>query len=115
MISTMVNQLTKNATIEELKEAGLDTNYAGNNKGLQPVNANGINFTTAYISVTGHPLADLQEDMAAEEKAKVVYENLMDLTKDPDLLAPLSFLRQREVVHFNRFKALYDEYKKLGY
>lgn len=115
MISTMVNQLTKDATIEELKAAGLDTLYAGHNKGLQPVDANGVNFTSTYISIMGKPLADLQEDLAAEEKAKVVYENLMDLTNDPDLLAPLSFLRQREVVHFNRFKELYDDYKKKGY
>lgn len=115
MISTMIYQLTKGASINELKEAGLDTNYVGHKKGIQPVDANGVNFTTDYISVTGHPLVDLQEDMAAEEKAKAVYENLMDLTTDPDLLAPLSFLRQREVVHFNRFKALYEEYKTKGY
>lgn len=115
MISTMVRQLIKDASVEELKEAGLGAYYAGHNKGVAPVDANGVPFTTAYIAITGNPIADLQEDMAAEEKAKVTYENLMDLTKDPDLLAPLSFLRQREVVHFNRFKALYEEYKRKGY
>lgn len=115
MISTMVKQLIQNASVEELKEAGLSSYYAGHKKGIAPVDANGVPFTTAYISITGHPLSDLQEDMAAEQKARATYENLMDLTKDPDLLAPLSFLRQREVIHFNRFKELYEEYKKKGY
>lgn len=111
----MVRQLIKDASVEELKDAGLGAYYAGHNKGVAPVDANGVPFTTAYIAITGNPIADLQEDMAAEEKARATYENLMDLTKDPDLLAPLSFLRQREVVHFNRFKALYEEYKRKGY
>lgn len=115
MISTMVRQLIKDASIEELKSAGLGSYYAGHKKGIAPVDSNGVQFTTAYISITGNPLADLQEDMAAEEKARATYENLMDLTTDPDILAPLSFLRQREVVHFNRFKALLEEYKKKGY
>lgn len=60
-------------------------------------------------------MTDLSEDMAAEQKARAVYENLIDLTDDEDILAPLLFLRQREVVHFNRFKELYEKYKKLGY
>ena len=71
-------------------------------------------FTAAYIASSGDAIVDLAEDMAAEEKARATYENLMDLTSDPDLLAPLSFLRQREVVHYNRFKSLHDEYKKKG-
>ena len=115
MISTMVRQLIKDASIEELKNAGLASYYASHKKGIAPVDANGVPFTTAYLSVTGNPIADLQEDMAAEEKARATYENLMDLSNDPDVLAPLSFLRQREVVHFNRFKALYEEYKRKGY
>jgi len=115
MISTMIRQLIKDATIDEIKNAGLASYYAGHKKGIAPVDANGVQFTTAYISITGDPIADLQEDMAAEQKARATYENLMDLTTDPDLLAPLSFLRQREVIHFNRFKELHDEYKKKGY
>ena len=78
------------------------------------MDANGVPFTTAYIGVTGNPLIDLSEDMAAEEKARGVYENLMNLTNDPDILGPLNFLRQREVVHFNRFKELYNFYKEKG-
>ncbi|MBQ3142665.1 MAG: manganese catalase family protein [Bacilli bacterium] len=114
MISTMINQLIKDASVNELKEAGLDAWYTQHNKGIYPMDANGVPFTTAYIQSTGNPIVDLQEDLAAEEKARATYENLMDLTKDDDILAPLSFLRQREVVHYNRFKDLLDYYKSKG-
>ena len=114
MISTMVYQLTKDATLEELKEAGLDTNYAEHGYGMFPVNADGVPFTTTYFAATGDPLADLSEDMAAEEKARAVYEHLIDLSDDPDVTGVLLWLRQREIVHFQRFKELYDEYKKMG-
>lgn len=110
MISTMVYQLTKGASIEEIKAAGLEGNYTEHGVSLYPVDANGVPFTVAYFAVTGDPVADLAEDMAAEQKARAVYEHLMDLTKDPDILAPLSFLRQREIVHYERFKELYEEY-----
>ncbi len=115
MICTMVKQLTQNATVEELKEVGLDSYYAEHNKGLYPVDANGVPFTATYFAVTADPMADLMEDMAAEQKARAVYENLIDLTTDEDVLAPLLWLRQREVVHFNRFKELYEYYKSKGY
>ena len=114
MICTMINQLIKNATVEELKKAGLDAWYTQHNKGLYPMDANGVPYT-AYIQSTGNPIVDLQEDLAAEEKARATYENLMDLTDDETLLAPLSFLRQREVVHFARFKELLEYYKRKGY
>ncbi len=114
MISTMIDQLLQNAPVNELKEAGLDAWYTQHKRGIFPMDANGVPFTTAYIASTGNPIVDLQEDMAAEEKARATYENLMDLTKDEDILGPLSFLRQREVIHFNRFKQLHDEYKKKG-
>ncbi len=115
MICTMVKQLTQNATVEELKEVGLDSYYAEHNKGLYPVDANGVPFTATYFAVTADPMADLMEDMAAEQKARAVYENLIDLTTDEDVIAPLLWLRQREVVHFNRFKELYEYYKSKGY
>jgi len=111
MICTMVHQLTQGASVEELKAAGLDPHYAEHGYGLFPTDANGVPFTVAYFSTTGDPVADLAEDMAAEEKARAVYENLINLTKDPDLINPLLFLRQREIVHYTRFKELYDEYK----
>lgn len=111
MISTMVKQLIQDASLEELKAAGLDAWYTQHKRGIFPTDANGVPFTTAYFQSTGDPIVDLQEDMAAEEKARATYENLMDLTKDEDILAPLSFLRQREVIHYNRFKELLEFYK----
>ena len=112
MISTMIYQLIKDATLEELMEAGLDSHYAEHNKSLYPTDSNGVPFTATYFATTGDPLADISEDMAAEQKARAVYENLIDLTDDPDVIAPLLWLRQREVVHFNRFKELFEYYQK---
>ena len=115
MICTMINGLIKDATIEEIKNAGLSSWYTQHNKGIYPMDANGVPFTSAYIASTGNPIVDLQEDLAAEEKARATYENLMDLTQDESILAPLSFLRQREIIHYNRFKELLDYYKEKGY
>ncbi len=110
MICTMIRQLIKDASIEELKKNGLASWYTQHNKGIFPTDASGVPFTSAYIASTGNPIVDLQEDLAAEEKARATYENLMDLTDDESLLAPLSFLRQREIVHYTRFKELLDYY-----
>ena len=115
IISAMIYQLMKDATVEELKKAGLDTHYAEHKRALYPTDANGVPFTVAYFATTGDPLADISEDMAAEQKARAVYENLLDLTNDPDVIGPLLFLRQREIIHFTRFKELYEEYKTKGY
>ena len=115
MISAMVYQLMKGATLEELKKAGLDTNYAEHGMSIYPTDASGVPFTVAYFAATGDPVADLSEDMAAEQKARAVYENLIDLTNDPVVIGPLLYLRQREIIHFNRFKELYNEYIKKGY
>ena len=116
MIASMVTQLMKGASIEELEQAGLTGQYVQHDHAIFPVDANGVPFTSAYIQTTGDWNADLTEDMAAEQKARVTYEHLMTMTNDPDLLGPLSFLRQREVVHFERFKQLrnyyLDKYKK---
>lgn len=114
MISAMAYQLMKDATVEELKAAGLGSHYAEHGNAIFPTDANGVPFTAAYIATTGDPLADITEDLAAEQKARAVYENLMNLTSDPDVLAPLSFLRQREIIHFARFLDLYNEYKAKG-
>ena len=111
MLETMIYQLMKDATLEEIKEAGLDTHYAEHAKALFPTDANGVPFTVSYFATTGDPLADLSEDMAAEQKARAVYENLIDLTDDPDVIGPLLWLRQREIVHFNRFKELFESYE----
>ena len=115
MINAMVTQLTKDATLDELEKNGLASYFADHGKGIYPVDASGVPFTATYFAVTSDPLADLSEDMAAEQKARATYENLINLTEDEDVLGVLLFLRQREVVHFNRFKELYDYYKELGY
>ena len=112
MISTMIYQLMKDATLAEIKEAGLDTHYAEHAKALYPTDASGNPFTVTYFASTGDPLADLSEDMAAEQKARAVYENLIDLTNDPDVIGPLLWLRQREIVHYTRFKELFEYYEK---
>ncbi len=114
MIATMVHQLTKDASAKEMEEAGLGGYYAEHGKGTYPTDANGVPFTVTYFAVTGDALADILEDMAAEQKARAVYENLIDLTQDEEVLRVLLFLRQREIVHFNRFKELYEYYKKKG-
>lgn len=115
MIASMVHQLTKNATVKELEEAGLGSMFADHGKGIYPTDASGVPFTVSYFAVTGDPLADLMEDMAAEQKARATYENLINLTDDEDVIRILLFLRQREIVHYNRFKDLFLYYKKKGY
>lgn len=115
MICTMIYQLTKDASIKELEANGLGGHFSEHGYDLYPANADGVPFTATYFSAVGDPIADLSENMAAEQKARAVYENLIDLADDPDVIAPLLFLRQREIIHFTRFKELYEEYKKKGY
>ena len=115
IISTMIYQLMKDATLDELRAAGLDAHYAEHGKGLYPTDANGVPFTVAYFATTGDPVADLSEDMAAEQKARAVYENLINLTNDQDVIDVLLLLSQKKIINFNRFKSLYNEYKKKGY
>ncbi len=115
MICSMIYQLTKGATIEELLDAGIGTNYVEHGKALYPTDSNGIPFTVTYFNATADPLADLAEDMAAEQKARATYEHLINVATDKDIIGVLLFLRQREVVHYNRFKELFDMYQKQGY
>ncbi len=103
MIGSMVRQLTKNASIESIQEAGLDAYYADHDKAVYPVSAAGVPFTAAYLQSKGDPVADLTEDMAAEQKARATYQWLINLSDDPDVIDPLKFLREREIVHFQRF------------
>jgi len=104
MVGSIVHQLTKNASIEELERAGLAPYYTDHGVDVYPVSAEGVPFTAAYIAAKGDPIANLQEDLAAEQKARATYEKLIDLCRDnPDVLDPLKFLRQREIVHFQRF------------
>lgn len=104
MIATMVYKLTKDATPQQLKEAGLGEHYASHDKALFYHDASGVPFTASYIQAKGDPIADLYEDIAAEEKARATYQWLIDMTDDPDLKDALRFLREREVVHSQRFR-----------
>lgn len=115
MVGSIVHQLTKDASIEEIEAAGLGAYYTDHGVDVYPQSAAGMPFTAAYIACKGDAIANLQEDLAAEQKARAVYENLINQTDDPDIIGPLLWLRQREVVHYNRFKELSDEYKKKGY
>lgn len=112
IISSILYQLMSDCTPEELKAAGLGSNYATFGHGLQPVDSNGVNFTTAYINVFGDSVTNLHEDMAAEQKALATYYQLMNLTDDPDVKDVLRFLGQREIIHYQRFgEALMDVYE----
>ena len=115
MVGTIIHQLTDGCCPEELKQAGLGSYYTDHGWGVYPQSAAGMPFSASVLAVKGDPIADLQEDLAAEQKARATYENLINLTNDKDVLAPLSFLRQREVVHYQRFKELFDEYVEKGY
>ena len=104
MVGTIVHQLTKGASIEEIEKAGLAPYYTDHGLDVYPSSATGVPFTAAYIAAKGDPIANLQEDLAAEQKARATYEKLIDLCRDnPDVIDPLRFLRQREIVHFQRF------------
>jgi spore coat protein JC len=103
MIGTMIYKLLKGVPPEKIKEAGLGSHYAMHDNALFPSDAAGVPWTAAYIQAHGDPIADLHEDMAAEQKARATYEHLIRLTDDPGLIDSLRFLREREVVHFQRF------------
>ena len=116
MVGTIVHQLTDGASIEEIQKAGLGPYYTDHGVDVYPQSAAGAPFTAAYIACKGDPIANLQEDLAAEQKARATYEKLIDLVgDDPDVLAPLRFLREREIVHFQRFgEALRGVQEKLS-
>ena len=104
MVGSIVHQLTRNASIEEIEKAGLSPYYTDHGVDVYPQSAAGAPFTAAYIACKGDPIANLQEDLAAEQKARATYEKLIDLCRDnPDVIDPLRYLREREVVHFQRF------------
>ena len=104
MVGTIVHQLTDGCSAEELERAGLGAYYTDHGVDVYPQSAGGTPFTASAIACKGDPIANLQEDLAAEQKARATYEKLIDLCKDdPDVIDPLRFLRQREIVHFQRF------------
>lgn len=103
MISAIIYQLTKNLTPEQIKESGFDTYFVDHTVGIYPVSASGVPFTASYFGVKGDAITDLTEDMAAEQKARTTYDNILRLADDPDVRDPIKFLREREIVHFQRF------------
>ena len=103
MISSIVYQLTKNLTPEQIKQGGLDAYYVDHTLGIYPSSAAGVPFTAAYFQSKGDILTDLHENMAAEQKARTTYDNILRFADDPDVRDPIKFLRQREIVHFQRF------------
>ena len=104
MVGAIVHQLTKDASIEEIEKAGLGAYYTDHGVDVYPQAAAGYPFNAAVLACKGDPIANLQEDLAAEQKARATYEKLIDLCRDnPDVIDPLRYLREREVVHFQRF------------
>lgn len=103
IVGSIVHQLTKGVPAKVLEKEGLGAYFADHDRAVYPVNAAGVPFTAAYIASKGDPIADLVEDLAAEQKARATYENLINMADDPDVIDPLRFLREREVVHFQRF------------
>ena len=103
MVSSILYQLTRNLTPDEIVKSGFDTYFVDHTTGIYPIAASGVPFTAAYIGVKGDVFADLHEDLAAEQKARVTYDNLLRLIDDPDVCDPIKFLREREIVHYQRF------------
>lgn len=103
MICAIVHQLTRNLTPEEIKASGFEQYYVDHTLALWPQSAGGIPFNACEFQSKGDPITDLTEDMAAEQKARTTYDNILRLVKDPEVCDPIRFLRQREIVHFQRF------------
>ena len=103
MIGAILYQLTQGLTPEEIKKAGLDIYFVDHTTGLYPVAASGVPFDMKYVGVKGDVIADLNEDLAAEQKARVTYDNILRMVDDPDVRDPIKYLRQRELVHYQRF------------
>lgn len=103
MVGTIVHQLTRDLTPEQLKEGGFDTYFVDHTAGVFPQFASGYPWSASTMQVTGDTIADLTEDLAAEQKARVTYDNILRLSDDPDVSDVIKFLRAREIVHFQRF------------
>ena len=103
MIASIVHQLTKNLSMSEIEKSGFAPYFVDHTVGIYPVDANGVPWSAATFQSTGDPIADLTEDLAAEQKARVTYDNILRLSDDPDVNNVIRFLREREVVHFQRF------------
>ncbi len=103
MVATIVHQLTKNLSMEEIEESGFANYYVDHTVGIWPQAASGMPFSAAQFQSTGDIITDLTEDMAAEQKARTTYDNILRLIHDQEVCEPIKFLRAREIVHFQRF------------
>jgi spore coat protein JC len=103
MVATIVHQLTRNLSMEEIEKSGFANYYVDHTVGIWPQAASGMPFSASTLQVTGDVITDLVEDMAAEQKARTTYDNILRLIKEPDVCEPIKFLREREIVHFQRF------------
>lgn len=103
MVGTIVHQLTRNLSMEEIEKAGFAPYYVDHTVAVWPQAAGGIPFNACEFQSKGDPITDLFEDMAAEQKARTTYDNILRLVDDPDIIEPIKFLRAREIVHFQRF------------
>lgn len=103
IVSAILYQLTKGLTVEQIKEGGMEAYFVDHTTGIYPQAASGMPFSTATLQSTGDIICDLTEDLAAEQKARVTYDNILRLVDDPDVRDPIKFLREREIVHFQRF------------
>ncbi len=103
MVGAIIHQLTRNLTDEQIKTAGFDTYFVDRTTGVYPTAASGFPWSAASMAVKGDLIADLTEDLAAEQKARVTYDNILRLSDDPDVNDVIKFLRAREIVHFQRF------------
>ena len=113
MLGAMILQCMRGCTCQELTDAGLAGYYTLHNHGVFPADPNGVPFSTSMFAVTGDPIADIVEDMAAEQKARATYEHLMNMTTNPEIIEPLYFLREREVVQYQRFGECLDILQRL--
>ena len=103
MIGAIVYQLTRNLSMEEIKKSGYDTYFVDHTTGVYPLAASGMPFTATYLQSKGDVITDLHENLAAEQKARTTYDNILRLVDDPDVREPIKFLREREIVHYQRF------------
>ena len=103
MIGAIVYQLTRNLSEEDIKKSGFDTYFVDHTTGIYPQAASGTPFTAAYLQSKGDLITDLHEDLAAEQKARTTYDNILRFCDDQDVIDPIRFLRQREIVHYQRF------------
>lgn len=103
MICAIIHQLTRDLTPEQIEKNGFAPYYIDHTTGIYPVAASGTPFTATYFQSKGDAITDIHEDMAAEQKARTTYDNLLRLIKDPEVCDPLRFLREREIVHYQRF------------